>query len=59
MLNNIRILQVNLNKSITATKSTLQLAVELKADIIAIQELWLTTNDNYVIARSINYTAFI
>ena len=59
MLNNIRILQVNLNKSITATESTLQLAVELKADIIAIQEPWLTTNDNYATARSINHTAFI
>ena len=36
MIENLKVLQVNLNKSIHATESTLQLAIELKADIIAI-----------------------
>ena len=39
MLENIKILQVNLNKSLHATESTLQLAVELKVDIIIIVPL--------------------
>jgi hypothetical protein len=60
MLGNLKILQVNLNKSTTATESTLQLAIELKANIIAVQEPWLapTNNDNYAQARSTIHQAF-
>lgn len=60
MLESIKILQVNLNKSISATESTLQLAIELKVDIIAVQEPWLApiTNNNYATARSVTHTAF-
>lgn len=60
MLENLRVLQANLNKSMTATESTLQLAIELKANIIAVQEPWLapTTNDNYAQARSTTHQAF-
>ena len=61
MLDNIKILQVNLNKSIHATESTLQLAIELKASIIAIQEPWIAPvhNLDYSMARSVTYSAFI
>jgi hypothetical protein len=33
---NIRILQVNLNRSQAATENTLQIAIELKIDIIVV-----------------------
>lgn len=60
MLENIKILQVNLNKSLHATESTLQLAVELKVDIIAVQEPWIAplSNNNYSAARSVAHQAF-
>ena len=35
----IKILQVNVNRSSAATESALQLAVELKIDLLVIQEL--------------------
>jgi hypothetical protein len=35
---NTRILQVNLNRSQAATENTLQIAIELKIDIIIVQE---------------------
>ena len=61
MLGNIKILQVNLNKSIQATESTLQLAIDLKADIIAIQEPWIAPirNNDYTTARSVLHSAYI
>lgn len=37
----IKVLQVNLNKSQQATEAALQIAVELNIDIIAMQEPWL------------------
>jgi hypothetical protein len=60
MIENIKILQVNLNKSLHATESTLQLAVELKVDIIAVQEPWIAplSNNNYSAARSVAHQAF-
>jgi ribonuclease HI len=39
---NIRILQVNLNKYGPATENALQIAIELKVDLIVVQEPWLT-----------------
>jgi hypothetical protein len=38
---NLRILQVNLNKSAQATVSALQVAVELAIDLIVVQKPWL------------------
>ena len=34
----LKILQINLNRSATATESALQLATELKIDLLVIQE---------------------
>jgi hypothetical protein len=39
--NNLRILQVNLNKSAHATESALQTAVDLAIDLLVVQEPWL------------------
>jgi len=60
MIENLKVLQVNLNKSIHATESTLQLAIELKVDIIAIQEPWITpsSSNNYEAPRSIAHQSF-
>ncbi|KXL45668.1 MAG: hypothetical protein FE78DRAFT_389946, partial [Acidomyces sp. 'richmondensis'] len=38
----IRILQSNLNRSLQATESALEVAVQRKIDIVAVQEPWLT-----------------
>ena len=35
---NIRVLQVNLNRSAPATESALQLAIELNIDLVIVQE---------------------
>ena len=35
---NLRILQINLNKSVQATESALQVAVELAIDLVIVQE---------------------
>ncbi|KAF7564197.1 NMDAR2-C domain containing protein, partial [Pyrenophora tritici-repentis] len=60
-LYSIKILQANLNKSIQATESTLQLAVELRVDIIAVQEPWLTPtrNNDYADTRSTSHAAYL
>jgi hypothetical protein len=57
---NTRILQVNLNRSQAATENTLQIAIELKIDIIVVQEPWITQydSDDYSTARSVAYTSF-
>jgi hypothetical protein len=51
---NIRILQVNLNRNAPATESALEIAIELKADLMVIQEPFLT-DDN---TRSIAHQSF-
>ena len=60
---NTKVLQVNLNKSAAATESALQLAIELKVDIIVVQEPWLVQlADNeldYSTTRSIAHSAFL
>jgi hypothetical protein len=60
MLDKIKILQVNLNMSAQATEATLQLAIELKASIIAVQEPWLipTRNSDYSKTRSVLHSAY-
>ena len=59
---NTRIIQVNLNRSQAATENTLQLAIELKVDIIVVQEPFITRSDDgnidLIIARSIAYPSF-
>jgi hypothetical protein len=50
----IKILQVNLNRSAPATESALETAIELKADLLVIQEPWVT-DDN---TRSIAHQSF-
>jgi hypothetical protein len=42
---NIRILQVNLNRSSATTKSVLQLAIKLKIDLILVQEPWIISEN--------------
>ncbi|EOA89096.1 uncharacterized protein SETTUDRAFT_106308 [Exserohilum turcica Et28A] len=60
MLENIKILQVNLNKSLHAIELTLQLVVKLKVNIIAVQEPWIAplSNNNYLAARLVAHQAF-
>ena len=60
MIENLRVLQVNLNKNPRTTESTLQLAIELKVDVIAIQEPWIAPSDsnNYEAPRSIAHQSF-
>jgi len=58
----IRVLQVNLNRSAPATESALQIAIELKIDLIIIQEPWIiqhTDFEDYTNARSIVHQSFI
>ena len=52
----LRILQINLNRSAIATESTLQLAIELKIDLVLIQEPWIITTNST--SRSILHPAF-
>lgn len=61
-IKNLKILQINANKSPTVTESALQFAIENNIHIIAIQEPWLT-GGRYLIGdwentRSINHTSF-
>jgi hypothetical protein len=56
---NTRILQVNLNRSSAATESVLQLAIELKIDLILVQEPWIISeNPDYSNSRSISHSSF-
>ena len=57
MVENLKVLQINLNKNPRTTESTLQLAIELKVDIIAIQEPWIapSNSNNYEALRLIAY----
>ena len=48
----IRVLQVNLNRSPQATESALQTAVELKVDLIIIQEPWIIFNKDQLDFRN-------
>jgi exonuclease III len=51
-----KILQVNLNRSQQATESALQLALELKVDLLLVQEPWIFQESTTT--RSINHPAF-
>ena len=56
----LRVLQVNLNRSLEATESALQVAIEQNIDLIIIQEPWLVhpNLDNYSNTRSIQHSSF-
>lgn len=56
----IRILQINLNGSIAATESALDLAVELDIHVICAQEPWVLRHvtEKYNNTRSINHSDF-
>jgi ribonuclease HI len=58
---NTRVLQVNLNRSLVATESALQVAIDLKIDILFIQEPWIIqsdSSDDYSTARSVSHPSF-
>lgn len=57
-MESIRVLQANLNRSILATESILELTVELKIDLILIQEPYILSPDNPIERRSINHNSF-
>jgi endonuclease/exonuclease/phosphatase (EEP) superfamily protein YafD len=55
----LRVLQVNLNRSAPATESALQIAIELKIDLIIVQEPWVPLNtQDYARARSTLHSSF-
>ena len=56
-----KVLQVNLNRSQPATESALQIAIELKIDLIIVQEPWVIkpiSPIDYSTTRSILHSAF-
>lgn len=58
---NTKILQVNLNRSLPATESALQVAIELKIDILFIQEPWILSDsdsDDFSTTRSIAHQSY-
>jgi len=59
-ITNLKILQINLNRSAPATESALNLATELNIDIIAIQEPWVYPNPNndYTVTRLVIHSGF-
>ena len=57
----IKLIQINLNRSQAATESALQLAIELKVDLIIVQEPWIYTPspiDDYSNSRSVLHPSF-
>ena len=63
----LKVLQVNLNRSTPATESALQLVIELKVDLILVQEPWLIPRNldqdlgpaqDYTSTRSISHPSF-
>ena len=57
----VKILQINLNKSSIATESALQLVIELKVDLVLVQEPWLVTRDpskNWSSTRSVLHPSY-
>ncbi len=58
----IRVLQANLNRSQPATESALQIAIELKIDLIIVQEPWIPLRPpdatDYLNTRSVLHPSF-
>lgn len=59
-ITNLKVLQINLNRSAPATESALNLATELQVDIIAIQEPWVypSPNNDYTVTRSVIHSSY-
>ncbi|KYG40332.1 hypothetical protein M433DRAFT_160571 [Acidomyces richmondensis BFW] len=58
---NLKILQINVNRSSLATEGALEYARDLDIDLIAVQEPWIITGDNgndYRKARSITHPSY-
>ena len=61
----LRILQINLNRSLPATESALQTAIELKIDLVLVQEPWISTSTtstsakDFTTLRSVNHKSFV
>lgn len=59
---NIRVLQINVNRSSLATESALQIAIEYKIDLVAVQEPWLVPrqpeDQTYTDIRSVLHQAY-
>lgn len=58
MIEQLKILQLNVNKSRHATESALETAVNLKIDMVFIQEPYLIDSRSTPSFRSINHTSF-
>jgi hypothetical protein len=57
----LRVLQVNLNTSAVATESALQVAIELKIDLLVVQEPWViprNQDQDYSNTRSVIHPSF-
>ena len=54
----LKVLQINVNRSSPATESALNLAIQVNAKIIAIQEPWLLKGHTYENTRSIAHQDF-
>ena len=54
----LKILQINVNRSSSATKSALDLAIKVDAKIVAVQEPWLLKRSSYLSTRSIAHQNF-
>lgn len=57
-----KVLQCNLNRNMETTEATLQLAIELGVEIIAVQEPWIAhirQRKSYEGAKSISHPSFI
>ena len=54
----IRIVQANLNRSIEATETALEIAVKENVDILAIQEPWMLHKEGKGYIRSIAHSAY-
>ena len=54
----LKILQINVNRSSSATESALDLSIKVDAKIVAVQEPWLLKGPSYANTRSIAHQDF-
>ena len=57
MSKSLKVLQINVNKSLSTTEHILQLTIELNISILAIQEPWTIGSEAKGFC-SVNYTSF-
>ena len=59
MSGDLKVLQINVNRSSATTESCLQLAIEKKIDLLLIQEPWIISKElDFIDARSIIHSSF-